>query len=482
LLGFEQVHEMRLRGNSPEKEVALMPLMHFVHLIGLGGSWRVQGPGLGRRLLAPALRGGMVLFLLIQAGCTLVTFSPVNDCTPVSVPHLTAPLDAGRLLFFGQRAEVPSGSPARLTALDAATGARRWQQEVGPTPSRGEPTVYHQAVYVVERQTPSTADLFAYRTSDGALLWHTDSSSPGYNVFWDPERAPLIADGLIYTTLTSSPDGLRVAAFHASTGAPAWNVSSYSFPIEGLSGIEHLEPLAAASGLLFVSALVTTQAGEETHTVALRAEDGKPLWETHLTGSFPLAAAGILYLHNGQGLYALRASDGTLLWTLPWTKTLLSEDFTRPSLSSAGQRLYITVYDNTEEGKGRDLLYALDTRDGRVLWKADAGFSARGIPVEANGIVYASGDHSLYALRASDGHQLWRLQTNANVEFGTPLVLDQVVFVQAYFHFRAYGTACPDGYRLYQGVLAANAATGALYWRFANDSNAGDPVGDVQTA
>jgi outer membrane protein assembly factor BamB len=164
---------------------------------------------------------------------------------------------------------------------------------MGPTPSQGEPTVYHQVVYVVERMTPPTADLFAYRASDEALLWHTDSSSPASNFFWDPERAPLIAAGLIYTTLTASPDGQRVAAIHASTGALAWSISADRFPIEGFIWIEHLEPLAAANGPLFVSALVNTQAGKETHTVALRAEDGKPLWDRHFPSGgrgYPLPA------------------------------------------------------------------------------------------------------------------------------------------------------------------------------------------------
>jgi outer membrane protein assembly factor BamB len=104
------------------------------------------------------------------------------------------------------------------------------------------------------------------------------------------------------------------------------------------------------------------------------------------------------------------------------------------------------VFENPQEGKEHSLLHALDTRDGSVLWKADVGGSARGAPVEANGIVYVPGDHFLYALRTSDGRLLWRLQTSANVEFGTPLVLDQVGFVLAHFSFRAFSNACPDGY------------------------------------
>ncbi|MGZ3666184.1 MAG: outer membrane protein assembly factor BamB family protein, partial [Ktedonobacterales bacterium] len=378
---------------------------------------------------------------------------------------------------------VTSGSSTHVNALEAATGTIRWQQELGLNVS-GTPTVYDHVVYVVGQQNSSTPELFAYRASDGALLWHT-TSSPDSTVLWDSQRAPLVADGLVYTPLTS-----RVAALHASTGTVAWSWSevTWSVAIPNFLQIQHIEPLAAGHGLLVVSATVSTREGEQTYTVVLRAKDGRPLWETPLTSSSALVAADALYLYTQQGLYAFRASDGKPLWILPQTQALSFYDNGHSSLSSTGQRLYIHVNEITEGRIGPNLLYAINTRDGSILWKSDVGANSRGIPVEANGMVYVTsgltssgttyGD-TLFALQAQDGHLLWRLQSKS-AYFGTPLVLDQVVFIQA--HFQVSRFTCPSGYSLYEALLAANATTGALYWRSAANPRASDPVGDVQAA
>ena len=86
---------------------------------------------------------------------------------------------------------------------------------------------------------------------------------------------------------------------------------------------------------------------------------------------------------------------------------------------------------------------------------------------------------TLFALQAQDGHLLWRLQAKS-ADVGTPLVLDQVVFIQSHFHGGRF--TCPSGYSLYEALVAANATTGALYWRSAANPQASDPVGDVQAA
>lgn len=454
-------------------------------LIRLGSSLRALAQSLGRRLLTPVLGGVLTLGLLSQAGCTFFTWRPVYDCTPVSAaPHLTAPLDAATDIFFGQR-PMTSEPSARVNAVEAATGTIRWQQELGPNVS-GTPSVYNHVVYVVGRQNSSTPELFAYRASDGTLLWHTNSSSPDSTVSWDPQRAPLVADGLVYTTLTSRPS---VAALHASTGALAWKDPNWSDPLQHLQGLERVEALLAAGhGLLVVSAFVNNQEGARTHTVVLRAKDGRPLWETPLTSSSALVAADALYLYTQQGLYAFRASDGKPLWTLPRTQALSFYDNGLSSLSNMGQRLYIYVHEINAGGRGQYLLYALNTRDGSVLWKSDVGANSRGIPVEANGMVYVTngltssgttyGD-TLFALQAQDGHLLWRLQAKS-ADVGTPLVLDQVVFIQSHFYGGRF--TCPSGYSLYEALVAANATTGALYWRSAANPQASDPVGDVQAA
>lgn len=147
----------------------------------------------------------------------------------------------------------------------------------------------------------------------------------------------------------------------------------------------------------------------------------------------PVIADGIVYVRSnglgtqalargvpsfGFGLHALRASDGTPLWTYPTA-------ITQP-VAAGG-----VVYAGDSSGN----VIALHTTDGAVIWKqpvAGAISAAWRMSLTlANGILYvaggaagpAGGEVIVQALRAPDGRLRWqcRLPGASVSQLGTPV-------------------------------------------------------------
>jgi outer membrane protein assembly factor BamB len=124
-------------------------------------------------------------------------------------------------------------------------------------------------------------------------------------------------------------------------------------------------------------------------------------------------------------------------------------------------------------------VYSLRARDGTVRWR----HLFQGVlePLAADNVVYVAEGKTEYtanaldALAASDGHRLWRHASNANVGFGTPLVLDGVVFVKSGVIYPRIFTNCPDDCEPPEAIDALNPRDGSVYWRCAT------PLASLQT-
>ena len=96
--------------------------------------------------------------------------------------------------------------------------------------------------------------------------------------------------------------------------------------------------------------------------------------------------------------YALRASDGTVLWRSQ------GGSHSDEAMALANGIVYCGSDDQT--------VYALRVSDGSVLWQYQTGGILNSPPSIVNGVLYiGSWDNFLYALHASDGSVLWRYQT-----------------------------------------------------------------------
>jgi len=159
---------------------------------------------------------------------------------------------------------------------------------------------------------------------------------------------------------------------------------------------------------------------------------------------------------------ALRVSDGQRLW---------QRDFTEAGsigpIFGSGTHLYLGVSDS---------LYALDPTDGVLLWQhSDSGTGATSAGVETGGVVYLSGSTYegviLEAFRAGDGHELWSHSFASSTYMGTPLVLQNVLFVSAGSKGAPLlDKICSGRPELPVAVFALNASDGSIYWRTPTNS------------
>ena len=166
---------------------------------------------------------------------------------------------------------------------------------------------------------------------------------------------------------------------------------------------------------------------------ALHRDDGAPLWSYRVDGRLadaPVIANGVVYTSVAEGtIYALQASDGTLLWRStidlgPDVPSFLGPIvFASPTVVE--KVLYLAPAVNPPL---QPFVYAFHTKDGTLLWRAPLDNSTTFPLTVVNGVLYLSTHSSCLALRASDGSSLWQYEINAWV-CSSPVVVDGVLCI-----------------------------------------------------
>ena len=174
---------------------------------------------------------------------------------------------------------------------------------------------------------------------------------------------------------------------------------------------------------------------------ALNASNGSLLWRDQFSpgaSSSPAVINGVVYIVEGDGyIYALNASNGTQLWRYQTGMDIYS---TAPTVSNG------VVY----VGSSNNSLYALNASNGSLLWQYQTGGGINSSAAVSNGVVYiGSGDGTLNALNASNGSLLWHYQTGNSI-WSSPTVVNSIVY---------FGSN--DTY-----IYALNAVDGTLSWRY----------------
>src|SRR5258706_3801162 len=148
---------------------------------------------------------------------------------------------------------------------------------------------------------------------------------------------------------------------------------------------------------------------------------GKLLWR-YQTGNEVQGQAtvkkGVVYMGSDDlYMYALKASDGTLLWR--YHTGYMGANITHPAVVNG------IVY----FGSGDDNVYALKASTGTLIWLHQTGGYVSSAPAVVNGVVYVgSDDDYVYALKASTGALIWRYKTGNSVEYD-PAVVNGVVYI-----------------------------------------------------
>jgi len=141
--------------------------------------------------------------------------------------------------------------------------------------------------------------------------------------------------------------------------------------------------------------------------------------------SSPAVKDGVVFFHvRDDHIYALDTRDGKLLWKTPAPSPqpffkLVFQDPSKSSPAVAGERVFVGIDKN---------LTALDRSSGRVLWQAPTGRKVDSTPLVIADVVYVgSDDGTFYAFDAATGKRLWSYTTGASVSssptYGEGLIL-----------------------------------------------------------
>lgn len=204
------------------------------------------------------------------------------------------------------------------------------------------------------------------------------------------------ANGRVFTT--SSRTGERpfdLIAIDLETGEDLWRspIDADSTSVPGV-----------ANGLVYVMAAAgLTAVYETTGEVAWSVEGGEIGFS-----STPLVHEGVVYVSTSdQVMRALDGATGEPVWTVPL-----------PGEGYPGETSDIAIADGTLFGRGsKGLVFALDTRNGDLVWETTLDGSTRDPFLVSEGIVAVTASRSdnetvlsrgfLHALDADTGEPVW---------------------------------------------------------------------------
>jgi len=338
-------------------------------------------------------------------------------------PEISTPVVANGVVYVGtQESEV--------LALRAGTGTLLWQYNDNDLGFLWPQLV--DGVLYVKANDEQPGNAYALRASDGRLLWRYTA------------RASLndttVINGVVYVT---SQDGM-VTALRSGDGRQLWQRDLGSGNLGTM-----WEPVQAVGGILFVAATKMSAPTASTSSPGLLPQAlaaGALSW-----GNFQavLAAQTIPHKEGVSTLYAIRASDGAMLWHFTMNK---GKNGMVGWLSVEEGVVYASVMDASTPDTSAGHLYALRSTTGSVLWHYDDKNTSPSGAVLSNGVIYASAysqdrNDVVYALRARDGSLLWRHSMGQPV-YNAPVLDGTTVYV---------GTA--DG-----SLYALRADNGAVKW------------------
>jgi outer membrane protein assembly factor BamB len=198
----------------------------------------------------------------------------------------------------------------------------------------------------------------------------------------------------------------------ALTAQPAFDSNVGYFPIEG----DRLAAYDLTHGTLLWTAAAATRSApavgggfvflDPAEAVrALRASDGSVAWEIPFADTLvaPLVFAdGWLFAATPQALLAFQASDGSLIWRR-------DVGGVRAAPAVSGDRLHVSLDD------GRVL--ALRVKDGETVWEkklSNGGMPNEILAIETQ-LFVGSTDNYLYCLKIKNGEIDWQKRTGADV-------------------------------------------------------------------
>ena len=335
-----------------------------------------EGDSKGARITAdPVVAGGIVYTMDARSRVTATT----TGGAPVWAVDVTPPTDmrsdasGGGLAYGGGRLFVSTGF-GTLTALDPATGATLWVQELD-APGTSAPTVLGDLAYVVSRDSRA----WAIDVTNGRIRYQL-SGIPSDTSFAGGAGPAVSGDLAVFPF----PSG-EVQGVFPQGGIPRWSaVISGDRPGQAVGNLSDIGGDPVIDGnRVYVGNFTGV-------TVALDAASGERIWTVGEGATNPVWPAGgsIFMLNDLNQLLRLDAEDGSVIWRVALPDFVETGSFLRKGRTVyahygpvlAGNRLIVASSDGQ--------LRSFDPISGALIGSVALPGGAASAPAVANGVLY----------------------------------------------------------------------------------------------
>lgn len=384
----------------------------------------------------------------------LVTGSGETPTGTVTFIDRTTGSDLGKAPLRDGRAEFTTASlaPGARSLVAEYSGDSDFAQSKSKSVPLAVTTGSGDAVaYQIDPAHDGNQALGALKTGSLKKLWSVTLGQPGND--GDQEAGdvsyPLIADGLVFVTVEDSTSkGTVLYAMKAKSGAAVWH--------QTLKSSLNFSGIAYDGGRVFA-------VSNDGHVWAFDAANGEKQWSVKKLpyewafSAPPTAYDGVLYITGdgvGGRLFALRESDGALLWM----QQVQNGDTSSPAVNGSGIFLSFRCqedyhfsasgtmdwnYDQSCEGGGGstgvlhgDDYYArgFTLTDTPIVLSQAAGssegnFTSTTAPAFDNTTMYTNNGGNITATPLDGAPQLWASAASTGSYVTAPVVSDGVVYV-----------------------------------------------------
>ena len=256
-----------------------------------------------------------------------------------------------------------------------------------PTPSLSQLSIYVGS---------ADGNIYALNASSGTLRWKYSTGS-------QTTQRIQVADGVIYNIVDS--DATQSSTMYELNAHHGTLIRQYQLPYFQLDTGSYIPDFTVVNGVIYFSS--------PTMAFAIRASNGTMLWQYSWSGrgaSAPVVVNNVVYYVTGVAIiYAFNIHNGTLLW-----KHDLGPEATPPG-SIMGTYPTPVVTNNAMYVVGwiTDNMYAINLRDQTLRWHTHLNGESTEALFAANGVLYIGTSanspqtNTIHALGEDNGTQLW---------------------------------------------------------------------------
>jgi outer membrane protein assembly factor BamB len=255
----------------------------------------------------------------------------------------------------------------------------------------------------------SVVQLEALNQITGHLDWN--QTLTGHSVFSEPSASPVYDNGMVFL-LNQDEYNSTLDAYNANTGSLLWST------VPGQFQTNFTTPPVATNGIVYF-----TGYGDGSTVYAMRESDGSLLWSSTVeSGSTPTVFNGTVYVNSVGNVSALSSTTGKILWQ--YFSGVEGGGSAMPVYSN-GQLFIRDIYSPINN----DSVMAFNATSGKEQYTfAPNVYPQPPTPALYNGTGYLEENGQIQAFAPANGTIIWT-KSLTNDQFATaPIVVNGVVY------------------------------------------------------